>query len=68
MIEKIAEGFVILAICAALALILWGAWKAEQAMQEELEREKLRRQTRNAMLTDKHLARLKKHNRRARVW
>jgi hypothetical protein len=37
-------------------------------MHEELEREKLRRQTRSAMLTDKHMARLKKHNRRTRVW
>lgn len=68
MIEKIAEGFVILSLCAILALVIWDCWKADQVMQEEIEREKLRRQTRNAMLTDRQLARLKKHNRRARVW
>ena len=64
------------AICllAAAALILFGLIKAEQAMKEEAARAELRRQTANAMRTDKHLARLKRQKmrvqymRRARVW
>ena len=70
----IAEGFCCICLMMAMALVVWGCWKAEQAMAEEIEREKLRQQTRNAMRTDKHLAKLKQHKmrvqymRRARVW
>ena len=70
----IAEGFCCICLMLAMALVVWGCWKAEQAMMEEIEREKLRQQTRNAMRTDKHLAKLKQQKmrvqymRRARVW
>ena len=70
----IAEGFCCICLMMAMALVVWGCWKAEQAMAEEIEREKLRQQTRNAMRTDKHLAKLKQQKmrvqcmRRARVW
>ena len=70
----IAEGFCCICLMVAMALVVWGCWKAEQAMAEEIEREKLRQQTRNAMRTDKHLAKLKQQKmrvqyaRRARVW
>lgn len=70
----IAEGFCCICLMMAMALVVWGCWKAEQAMREEVEREKLRQQTRNAMRTDKHLAKLKQQKmrvqyaRRARVW
>ena len=43
-------------------------------MQEEAARAELRRQTRNAMLTDRHMQRLRRNKmhaqyvRRARVW
>lgn len=70
----IAEGFCCICLMMAMALVVWGCWKAEEAMKEEIEREKLRQQTRNAMQTDKHLAKLKQQKmrvqymRRARVW
>lgn len=70
----IAEGFCCICLMMAMALVVWGCWKAEQTMAEEIEREKLRQQTRNAMRTDKHLAKLKRQKmrvqyaRRARVW
>ena len=70
----IAEAFCGLCLLLAGALVVWGCWKAEQAMQEEIERERLRQQTLSAMRTDKHLAKLRKQKmrvqymRRARVW
>ena len=70
----IAEGFCCICLMMAVALVVWGCWKAERMMEEEIERDKLRRQTANAMRTDKHLAKLKQQKmrvqymRRARVW
>ena len=70
----IAEGFCCICLMMAMALVVWGCWKAEEAMREEIERNKLRQQTRNAMRTDKHLAKLRQQKmrvqymRRARVW
>lgn len=66
--ETLAMVAVVIQLAAIIFLCGVFCVKASRAMAEEAERERLRRQTRNAMLTDKHLARLKKHNRRARVW
>ena len=64
----------IIILCVPLVvLVIFFCWKADQLMQEEMEREKLRKETANAMRYDRHMERLKKANmhayyRRARVW
>ena len=65
--ETLAMIAVIIQLAAIIFLCGLFCVKASRAMAEEAERERLRRQTRNAMLTDRHLARLKRNNMRARV-
>lgn len=70
----IGNTFNMLCLLVAAGLILFGCAKAEQAMKEEAQRAYLRKQTANAMRTDRHLAKLKKQKMRvqymmrARVW
>lgn len=70
MIAKI----LIVILCTPLAaLVIFFCWKADQLMQEEMEREKLRKATQAALRYDRHMQRLKRAGmrvqyRRARVW
>lgn len=74
MMELLAYVIVAAGTLMIAGLCIFFCWKASKMMQEEATREHLRRQTANAMRTDKHLARLKKQKmrvqymRRARVW
>ena len=73
MMEVVAMLVVILGLAGIIALCAFFVYKASQMMAEETERSKLRVATRNAMLTDKHLAKLKRNKmrayyRRARIW
>lgn len=74
MMELLAEMIVAAGMLMIAGFCIFFCWKASKMMQEEAAREHLRRQTRNAMRTDKHLAKLKQQKmrvqyaRRARVW
>lgn len=73
MIETIAKVIVVIGFTCVVALSIFFVHKARQMMQEELEREKLRRQTLNAFVTDKRLEKMRRngmraHYRRARIW
>lgn len=69
----IAKILIVILCLPLVGLIAFFCWKADQMMQEELEREKLRKATQAALRYDKHMERLKKagmraNYRRARVW
>lgn len=74
MMEVLGYIVIVLGLGGVFVLCLFFAWKAGQLMDEEAARAELRRQTANAMRTDKHLAKLRRNKmhaqyvRRARVW
>lgn len=73
MSEKFASAVVIIGGIGIFYLCVLFAHKASKIMAEELEREKLRKATKAALMYDKHLAKLKRndmraHYRRARIW
>lgn len=57
---------IVIQLAAAAALMGYFCWKASALMQEEREREALRRATAAAMRTDAHLARLRSQHMRVR--
>lgn len=61
-----AKAFVAAMLAAATALAVIGCWKAAAMMEEEREREALRRATAAAMRTDEHLERLRRQRMRVR--
>lgn len=72
--ELLATIIVVGGLLTIAGLLIFFCWKASRMMQEEAARAELRRQTRNAMLTDRHMQRLRRNKmraqyvRRARVW
>lgn len=69
----IAKILIVILCMPLVGLIGFFCWKADQMMQAELERERLRKSTQAALRYDRHMARLKKTGmraqyRRARVW
>ena len=74
MMELLAKMIVAAGMLMIAGLCIFFFVKAEQIAREEAYRIELRRQTANAMRTDRHLAKLRRQKmrvqymRRARVW
>lgn len=73
MTEMLGNAIIGLCLVSIAGLVMFGWHKAEQMMQAEAERARLRASTAAAMHYDRHMQKLKRQNmrvtyRRARVW